>query len=361
MTDFMFGDFQLSSCDLQLPSLEFEDDVKVGNQDNATQQDAFPLPLLSRAPIVQVPVYHRSPSVGSQDSHQTTPPVNVSSVPPPRFGTVPTQRRQPAAASQLSASSDNNSSSSGSGQKRSRHVLSRHDEEDWQRGEDDDEEDQAMRPDLSHLTQKERNKLSALKYRKRRKMHVANLERKVGDLQQTVKQQNEALNAMHHENRVMREQLDFLKKLFSSQAQSTNMQGPVLPLVNLPSTSSSTTSSTDKKTSLMLFAVFTCFLLTGPFSSPQRDIDTMKSAHLWPEATKESVSSASSETYHYRLMSDRRSGGRMLMGVEEETSDQFLPEATNTSVFNDWSLDPASVDVWSTEASRHPSTLQLAC
>jgi hypothetical protein len=57
-------------------------------------------------------------------------------------------------------------------------------------------------------SKRERNKVSAMKYRKRRKVYLDSLEGKVGDLTETV-------TALHTENKLLKEQLEFLKTLVS--------------------------------------------------------------------------------------------------------------------------------------------------
>ena len=68
-------------------------------------------------------------------------------------------------------------------------------------------------PSMKGLDKRERNKLSASMYRKRRKVYLDSLEGKVGELDATIAKQNETIARQAHENKVLKEQLSFLKKM----------------------------------------------------------------------------------------------------------------------------------------------------
>jgi hypothetical protein len=68
-------------------------------------------------------------------------------------------------------------------------------------------------PNMKGLDKRERNKLSASQYRKRRKVYLDSLEGKVGELDHTIAKQGETISKMAAENRSLKEQLSFFKKL----------------------------------------------------------------------------------------------------------------------------------------------------
>lgn len=70
-------------------------------------------------------------------------------------------------------------------------------------------------PQMKGLDKRERNKLSASMYRKRRKVYLDSLEGKVGELDQTIAKQSETIARQAHENKVLKEQLSFLKKMMA--------------------------------------------------------------------------------------------------------------------------------------------------
>jgi uncharacterized coiled-coil protein SlyX len=98
--------------------------------------------------------------------------------------------------------------------------------------------------DVTPTCKRERNKQSAAKYRKRRKMYVVELEAKVAQLEARVSEQTSSLTGLQSENKAMKEQVTFLKKMLNIRNE--------LPAV-LPSA----------KKGAVVFALFSFFLLTA--------------------------------------------------------------------------------------------------
>jgi len=90
--------------------------------------------------------------------------------------------------------------------------------------------------DFSGLGKRERNKISASKYRKRRKMYLDSLEAKLQALERKCAQQNDVITSLQSENKVMKEQVSFLQGLVSGRAGSKT------------------------KGAAMMFVLFSCFL-----------------------------------------------------------------------------------------------------
>lgn len=90
--------------------------------------------------------------------------------------------------------------------------------------------------DLSSLGKRERNKISASKYRKRRKMYVDSLEAKLQALERKCAQQNDLITSLQSENKVMKEQVSFLQGLVSGKPGNKT------------------------KGATMMFVLFSCFL-----------------------------------------------------------------------------------------------------
>lgn len=103
--------------------------------------------------------------------------------------------------------------------------------------------------DLAHLSKKERNRISAARYRKRRKNYVGQLEEKASALENTVSAHATTISALQTENGVLREQVAFLKKLLGQAA------GPDAGL---------SVSTGAKRAGVVMFVLFTCFLFTAP-------------------------------------------------------------------------------------------------
>ena len=74
----------------------------------------------------------------------------------------------------------------------------------------------ASTPRRKPLTKRERNKMSASAYRKRKKAHIAALHGVSDTLKTTVAQQSDLIESITNENKVLREQLSFIQKLFGS-------------------------------------------------------------------------------------------------------------------------------------------------
>ena len=68
-------------------------------------------------------------------------------------------------------------------------------------------------PQLKGLDKRERNKLSASMYRKRRKVYLDSLEGKVGELDETIMKQGDTISKMAAENKALKEQLSFFKRM----------------------------------------------------------------------------------------------------------------------------------------------------
>lgn len=100
------------------------------------------------------------------------------------------------------------------------------------------------------LTKRDRNKLSAAKYRKRRKMYMETLETKVSGLEKKVSTQSDKIKNLETENSMMREQLAFFRNLLSK------TEGTLKP--NNP------------KATAVMFVLFACLLMcTGHWQASQ--------------------------------------------------------------------------------------------
>lgn len=93
--------------------------------------------------------------------------------------------------------------------KRKRSRRSKDDEEDDGTAGDSGENDEKSRP----VSKRERNKISASKYRKRRKVYMEELETQLGELNDTVQHQKSEISSLSTENTVLRKQLAMLKDL----------------------------------------------------------------------------------------------------------------------------------------------------
>jgi len=76
----------------------------------------------------------------------------------------------------------------------------------------------AARQQVSETPQdkRERNKLSASNYRKRRKMHVTSLEEQVGELGAALQAQHSTIDTLSTENKALKQELSVLRRMFSS-------------------------------------------------------------------------------------------------------------------------------------------------
>ena len=78
-------------------------------------------------------------------------------------------------------------------------------------------------PRRKPLSKKERNKVSASAYRKRKKAHIVALHGVADTLKTTVVQQSDMIDSITNENKALREQLSFIQKLFGT---STSFLAP---------------------------------------------------------------------------------------------------------------------------------------
>lgn len=72
--------------------------------------------------------------------------------------------------------------------------------------------------ELSSKDKKERNRESAKKYRQKKKRYLGGLEDEIGGLQGELNKKDSVISALEAENRMLKEQLTFLQKLFASAA-----------------------------------------------------------------------------------------------------------------------------------------------
>lgn len=126
--------------------------------------------------------------------------------------------------------------------------------------------DNSGEPEESAKSKRERNKVSAMKYRKRRKVYLDTLEKQVSDL-------NDTVSTLATENKMLQEQLSFFKSLY---------KGGNAPA---PSTSLTNASASTARNSLVMFAVMACLLFclapVSPIFSPA-SVSSSVSAHSGP-------------------------------------------------------------------------------
>ncbi len=106
------------------------------------------------------------------------------------------------------------------------------------------DEDEVEHDTRKPVSKRERNKISASKYRKRRKVYMKDLEQRLGSLDETVEQQRNEISVLSTENSVLRRQLSMLQKLVKG------VQLPFLPeamkrLIGSASPSSSSSTASD--------------------------------------------------------------------------------------------------------------------
>jgi TolA-binding protein len=65
-----------------------------------------------------------------------------------------------------------------------------------------------------------KNRISAKKYRDKKKVHMMELEERVSELEVEVKEKNRTIIELEQQNRILREQMNFFQKLFASQSGS---------------------------------------------------------------------------------------------------------------------------------------------
>lgn len=153
----------------------------------------------------------------------------------------------------------------------------------------DDEEDEKA----ASGTKRDRNKASASAYRKRRKIYLDTLESRVANLNDRLKEKDEQMAKVESENRVLKEQVSFLKRLINfkasdedelkdaTDAMTTTSTAPASSSSAASSSSSSgfgistsrlsfgqfTTNGSSRHATVFLFLLFSCFLLFNPMWS----------------------------------------------------------------------------------------------
>jgi len=112
------------------------------------------------------------------------------------------------------------------------------------RGKGKDTEQESDDPNVQG--KRDRNKVSAAKYRKRRKAYLDGLEKKVEGLQDTIADQGKKLSSIVTENKVLKSQLDFFKELLGRAK---------IPLPSMPTAGTT------------MFVILACFILVAPTST----------------------------------------------------------------------------------------------
>lgn len=142
------------------------------------------------------------------------------------------------------------------------------------------------------LNRRERNKQSASNYRKRRKVYVEGLEAKVTSLSGTIEAQKSAMASMATENQLLKEQLDFFKRLVAS----TGISFPGMALAAPPATATAAAAAASAqrprggRMATVAFAMIACVLLALTPVVPLPDAPTghrsrslLSNVHLPPE------------------------------------------------------------------------------
>lgn len=148
------------------------------------------------------------------------------------------------------------------------------------------------------LCKRERNKMSAAKYRKRRKMYVVTLEEKVVQLENKVSKQTDQLATVTSENKALKEQVAFLKKLMA-----------VHGAVKVPGAS---------KAGAVLFVLFSCFLISAPVWETYQDgaAKSLASLQALPANVPLNSNNVDADFPH------RIGGGRVLLQWDKDFSDE---------------------------------------
>jgi hypothetical protein len=190
------------------------------------------------------------------------------------------------------------------------------------------------------LDKRQRNKLSASQYRKRRKMYLQSLESQVSSLNDNLSDQTDKLNELQTENKVLKEQLEFMKKLLNNNS-STPTSAAELNIVNslrMPSNTKippefrpvAPSAKISKKergnnvnsVGMMLFVLFSCFIFYSPIFTSNSTSNPTISVPVFP------ISSANSQLPSNLLNSNtvHSSGraGRMLLNFFEEEEEGEL-------------------------------------
>lgn len=125
-------------------------------------------------------------------------------------------------------------------------------------------------PPMKGLDKRERNKLSASQYRKRRKIYLDSLEAKVGEMDITLARQNDTITKLTAENRALKEQVSFLKKMMGAlkapapaQPQQ-HMEQPQPANMHYGARRGMASSAAG-----FLFVVIACLLLLAPGFAPE--------------------------------------------------------------------------------------------
>lgn len=265
---------------------------------NQTQQAfnmmsmAMPGPILpsmtaavpSAAPSI---VFTSTPPAANTESKEKTSPMRG------------TKRRNPSDSSTCSANSATSASTASSS---SSSDCSGDDEENDDGEEAKGKGRRGRKPASSakgddKASKRERNKVSASAYRKRRKVYLDGLEHKVETLTSQVTQQSEQVTSLATENKMLREQLEYFKNMLSLKdfkMPSMSSFFPSLP-VAAPVRVSSSSSSPMGPGGLMMFALLACCML----------IFAPGFFHHYDSAVSSAASSAS----------PMRTAGRSLMSV----------------------------------------------
>lgn len=129
----------------------------------------------------------------------------------------------------------------------------------------------------SKQSKRDRNKISASKYRKRRKMYFDGLESKIAVLEGTVGEQTQTIEALHNSNQELKEQVMLFQKLFrlygfegrlptDDSSENSDSSCPSSPS-SLPELEVPTRLRT--KAGLVMFALFACLMFISPGLSPE--------------------------------------------------------------------------------------------
>lgn len=213
----------------------------------------------------------------------------------------------------------------------------------------DDEEDEAK---AASGNKRDRNKASASAYRKRRKIYLDTLEARVANLNDRLKEKDEQMAKVESENRVLKEQVSFLKRLINFKANdeeelkeaSNSMTTSTAPASSSSASSSGfgistsrlsfgqfTTNGSSRHASVFLFLLFSCFLLFNPMwtgmdlSSGLSDSSSAGGMPLTMGRTGRSLLSyepVQSSAHHPFLLSSA-----VVKEVNEAAQLQFLAEA----------------------------------
>jgi hypothetical protein len=148
---------------------------------------------------------------------------------------------------------------------------------------DSDESGDADSVATRGLSKRERNKISASKYRKKRKLHVETLEKKLATTQSLMEDQKQAISNLQQTNKSLQKELAHLRKLVKSstaQQQSPSAAHPVPPSQSswsfqfpnfFPNQGSCEPIKDDSmfnmgRSGMFMFAFFGCLLMMSPIA-----------------------------------------------------------------------------------------------